>query len=340
MLPVPVLKEALKTAPMKVVAYATLILSALIVIIILVIVLLVYQKWQLVKNKIRRAKNSLLKLLPKLVHVEYTNIKYPRKLKSHSPDSVEFNNEIALFLIKIINSCYNIAGGFNSLLPSYVTFISRIGTNGYLFKVSSTSEKYIIAYRGTMSGEDVMTDIDFSQSSMQGNGLRSNKDNGILVHRGFYKLWDGQKDQILDIASALKDANHIYVTGHSLGGASAALTALELSNLIPESKINLYMFAPPRCGNDGFTETLNSNVPHNWAIVNACDVVCALPPSDICTFGGPWLYDNYRKRYLLDIETGSLLDNHHLDTYAKALGESDSVSKITEHWNRKPIVIM
>ncbi len=317
--------------------YATLVLVALIIIIIIVLVVLVYRKWLLIKNQIRKAKNTIIKLIPKLSHINYTNINFPRKLKQPDIGNNDFDNNTAQFLIKILNSSYNLAGGFESQLPPYVSFVTKIGTNGYLYKLNDN--KYIIAYRGTMSGEDIITDIEFSQMPMNGNGIASTNNNPILVHRGFYKLWEAQKEQISSIASVIRNAETIYITGHSLGAASAALTALELSQLVPKSNMFLYLFAPPRTGNDAFTESLNNNVPHNWAIINQCDEVCSLPVSNVGLFGGSWIYDNYKKRYLLDIETGSLLDNHHLITYSAALGD-DSQGKVTSHWNRKAIILV
>lgn len=57
---------------------------------------------------------------------------------------------------------------------------------------------------------------------------------GCKVHRGFYKMWNDQKEQV--IASIYKLVNKypnakLAVTGHSLGAALTCLAVGEFSNL-------------------------------------------------------------------------------------------------------------
>ncbi|CAN0306134.1 unnamed protein product, partial [Ectocarpus fasciculatus] len=42
---------------------------------------------------------------------------------------------------------------------------------------------------------------------------------------------------------------HVYITGHSLGGALATLAALDHRRRYPEAKVTMYNFGSPRVGN-------------------------------------------------------------------------------------------
>ena len=157
----------------------SLVLIALVFITIIIIVAVVYQKYRQVKRKVRTLKKNLLNIIPKMRVQRYNKIKYPSScplLLSSSLDSPvgitdsHFNTEIAKFLDKFIKSVYNLSAGHDHSLPSYVEVVSRLGENGYVFKIcpDGSSTSYIIAYRGTNSREDILTDIDFSQTAVNG----------------------------------------------------------------------------------------------------------------------------------------------------------------------------
>jgi hypothetical protein len=54
---------------------------------------------------------------------------------------------------------------------------------------------------------------------------------------------------------------HVYITGHSLGGALATLFAVELSSKLAKSggqtQITMYNFGSPRVGNKQFADMYN-----------------------------------------------------------------------------------
>ncbi|KAI5437255.1 hypothetical protein KIW84_023393, partial [Lathyrus oleraceus] len=70
---------------------------------------------------------------------------------------------------------------------------------------------------------------------------------------------------------------HIYMTGHSLGGALAILLALELSsNQLAKRgviSITMYNFGSPRVGNKRFVKVYNEKVKDSWRIVNHKDII-------------------------------------------------------------------
>ncbi|XP_057958863.1 uncharacterized protein LOC131151613 isoform X2 [Malania oleifera] len=74
---------------------------------------------------------------------------------------------------------------------------------------------------------------------------------------------------------------HVYVTGHSLGGALATLLALELSSsqLAKHGAISvtMYNFGSPRVGNKRFAELYNEKVKDSWRVVNHRDIIPTVP---------------------------------------------------------------
>ncbi|KAK9083050.1 hypothetical protein Scep_029521 [Stephania cephalantha] len=89
---------------------------------------------------------------------------------------------------------------------------------------------------------------------------------------------------------------HIYVTGHSLGGALATLLALELSSSLMARHgaifVTMYNFGSPRVGNKRFVEIYNKiyelnttfscycykqKVKDSWRIVNHRDIIPTVP---------------------------------------------------------------
>jgi len=74
---------------------------------------------------------------------------------------------------------------------------------------------------------------------------------------------------------------HVYVTGHSLGGALATLLALELSSSQMAKNgvifVTMYNFGSPRVGNRRFAEVYNAKVKDSWRIVNHRDIIPTVP---------------------------------------------------------------
>jgi len=72
---------------------------------------------------------------------------------------------------------------------------------------------------------------------------------------------------------------HVYVTGHSLGGALATLCAYELATREPSRRprVTMYTFGAPRCGNRGFAEAFAAAVPDAWRVTNSNDIIPSVP---------------------------------------------------------------
>lgn len=74
---------------------------------------------------------------------------------------------------------------------------------------------------------------------------------------------------------------HLYITGHSLGGALATLLTKDLSvaKFIKERGVSLtmYNYGSPRVGNGVFAEEYNRNVHDSWRVVNHRDIIPTVP---------------------------------------------------------------
>ncbi|GKV35330.1 hypothetical protein SLEP1_g43618 [Rubroshorea leprosula] len=113
----------------------------------------------------------------------------------------------------------------------------------------------------------------------------------VQVHGGFLSAYDSVRIRIIslvklaigyidEIAEPLHKW-HVYVTGHSLGGALATLLALELSSSQLAKRqlisITMYNFGSPRVGNKRFVEVYNEKVKDSWRVVNHRDIIPTVP---------------------------------------------------------------
>ncbi|GMT10954.1 hypothetical protein PFISCL1PPCAC_2251, partial [Pristionchus fissidentatus] len=147
----------------------------------------------------------------------------------------------------------------------------------FLIAHSEMKNETTIAFRGTSSKTQLFVEgwqsltpaVDFF-----GMGL---------VNRYFItahlSMWSG-------IEEYLKDPQYkhhsISFTGHSLGGALAALAAARTvkQGFRPSHRVKVYTFGEPRVGSLNFARSFDALVPESYRIVNARDVVPHLPPCE------------------------------------------------------------
>ncbi len=94
-----------------------------------------------------------------------------------------------------------------------------------------------------------------------------------LVHEGFAEAWRKAHETWAPVLAAGKESGRpLLVTGHSLGGALATLTAAHLPHSL------LYSFGAPRVGNRAFAYALDRHAERLHRYVNYRDPVPLLPP--------------------------------------------------------------
>ncbi|CAM9555140.1 unnamed protein product [Pylaiella littoralis] len=101
------------------------------------------------------------------------------------------------------------------------------------------------------------------------------------VHAGFKKAYNSVKETLAAVVGSAIDGKpeewHVYVTGHSLGGALATLAALDHMRRYPNANVTMYNFGSPRVGNRAFAQLYDSYVGDSFRIVNNLDAVARMP---------------------------------------------------------------
>ncbi|KAL1548315.1 hypothetical protein AAHA92_16561 [Salvia divinorum] len=154
--------------------------------------------------------------------------------------------------------------------------------------------RLVVAFRGTEQTrwKDVVTDLMLVPTGLNPERIGGDSTNEVQVHSGFLSAYDSVRTRLItlikqatghrdDDSTELLPTWHIYVTGHSLGGALATLLALELasSQLAQYGAIavTMYNFGSPRVGNRRFAEIYNQKVKDSWRVINHRDIIPTVP---------------------------------------------------------------
>lgn len=133
-------------------------------------------------------------------------------------------------------------------------------------------EKLIIAFRGTSSRDDVLTDLNISREKLPLMGM--DKLLWPQVHSGFATQFFSVNKHLED---SIKDSDDIIFCGHSLGGALATIGSLYYKFQYPEKNISCVTFGSPRVGDDQFVFYFNERIKNSLRYVNDNDPVPCLP---------------------------------------------------------------
>ncbi|KAK6117375.1 hypothetical protein DH2020_048893 [Rehmannia glutinosa] len=155
-------------------------------------------------------------------------------------------------------------------------------------------KRLVIAFRGTEQSrwKDLRTDLMLVPAGLNPERIGGDFKKEVQVHSGFLSAYDSVRTRLISLIKQAighsRDESldllakwHIYVTGHSLGGALATLLALELSSsqLAKHGAISvtMYNFGSPRVGNRRFAEIYNEKVKDSWRVVNHRDIIPTVP---------------------------------------------------------------
>jgi Lipase (class 3) len=200
-------------------------------------------------------------------------------------------------------------GSYTNMSVGFAVSISQSGAKGSL-----PSQFIVVALRGTQTWDEWMGDAE-AYPAFYGSTIG-------LVHGGIYGLYtdgtDGATVQnplsptaanratgsiAAQIATILTNGSlpanlPIYVTGHSLGGALAALCALDIALNFSSAvqSVSVYTLASPRvvmglqfpgdfsvlsAPTGNFLNQYQTAVPKSFQIVHACDIIPILPPTTV-----------------------------------------------------------
>ena len=175
----------------------------------------------------------------------------------------------------------------------------------------------VVAFRGTEMDRplDFFTDVNFKPAPFEAlaeppRGEETHSAEAAAaevraprVHGGFLRAYESVRARVFaavdDVIAAethedaeddhdgsRDDTWHVFVTGHSLGGALATLFACELSRRSASGSravgrdplaVTMYNFGSPRVGDGVFCDAYNALVPDSVRVVNRADLVPTLP---------------------------------------------------------------
>lgn len=212
-----------------------------------------------------------------LFHILQIGIEFPSNM-------AQFNLDTAKLLIDFAIKGYKDEGELNLEENGFqlIKFIDNKESDTQGF-VAKDENRIIIAFRGTSSLHDAWTDIQISKLIFPSLNFfrRIFSIRSIFkakAHQGFFNSYISVRDELLKIIDdqLIEKDYHIYLTGHSLGGALATLAALDLQ-VKTKAKITNYTFGSPKVGNKRFVRYYNKKVKDTYRVVNDEDPVPSIP---------------------------------------------------------------
>jgi hypothetical protein len=157
---------------------------------------------------------------------------------------------------------------------SRVVFGTKSQTQAF---VGSDADDIVVSFRGTDNLENWIKDLDFPKTTSYP------KCPTCKVHAGFWGAWlELQTDVLAEVEQLARrmPLAKIFVTGHSLGAALAALCAAELgasSHSLGFPIEGVYTYGQPRVGDVAFQKFYSTGEHVSWRVTHWRDIVPHLP---------------------------------------------------------------
>ena len=133
--------------------------------------------------------------------------------------------------------------------------------------VATTADLVLVCFRGTTSLGDWLSNLNVATTNTATIGT---------VHSGFLGQFNDLRQQIETIFAS-RPGRKVILSGHSLGGALAALGAATWSDV--QSLLGLYTYGQPLAGQDDFAALMEVRLGDRYLrFVNDADVVPRVPP--------------------------------------------------------------
>uniref|UniRef100_A0A0N5BA86 Lipase_3 domain-containing protein n=1 Tax=Strongyloides papillosus TaxID=174720 RepID=A0A0N5BA86_STREA len=178
----------------------------------------------------------------------------------------------------LISQCLNAAfGSFNNLAHSSFTCYKDDDSCTGVFAIFPDINTTLIAFRGTKNILSYLHQIENAYNFVL-------YDSAGPSHGYVEKYYKNAAEDVFNkfitnkIVNSPKTTKYI-VTGHSLGGALAVLTALKLVTTLtakPED-IHVITFGQPRIGDYQFSDFVQGNLPNLYRLVHYKDVIPHFP---------------------------------------------------------------
>lgn len=186
------------------------------------------------------------------------------------------------------------------------------------FLVESKND-IIIAFRGTESYKDNESDQDLYQVPYPF------VENVGKTHRGFTCIYQSTRDELITELMKLSVSKRLLITGYSLGGALAVLSAYDISMNTEFENPLVYTFGSPRVADPEFAYRFNQRIKHSFRIYNVHDVIPTLPsevyPPPFTSTG--LYYRHVNLAYPLNFQLNSIARNHYISCYFTILSKKN-----------------
>jgi hypothetical protein len=141
--------------------------------------------------------------------------------------------------------------------------------------VASSRDFTVLSFAGSGDVKDWINNLTFGQVRDDAHGVPGR------VHQGFHQAlsgsWNGIANEV--VRQSRRGTRPVYVTGHSLGGAMAVLSAARLAAAgVPIAGV--YLYATPRVGDETFAQHFDARLgSRTWRFNNNEDVIPHLAPA-------------------------------------------------------------
>lgn len=153
-----------------------------------------------------------------------------------------------------------------------------------MLAVSEEAKALYVIYRGTSVDKQLFQEFIHGIAAQFGAWEKFVNGSGVMTYfyTGFQRLFmdSGMRTSLLKLKEA-HPGYRIWVTGHSLGGSLASMTALYLVNqtIFPADRVKLVTFGEPRTGNLNYAKAIETNIPFRYRVINRNDMVTNVPAS-------------------------------------------------------------
>ena len=167
---------------------------------------------------------------------------------------------------------------------------------------NTTEDSVTIAFAGTDSSKNVLTDLRVTDTAFPACSLQKTR-----VHAGFMKAWNTVRDKVFE---AIKDKKAVTFTGHSLGGALAMLAGLDIACTTDIKNISVITFGAPAVGDELFVDSFSQKISRSVRVVNPLDPVPRSLTSQFTHVKGLYFVPS------------AAINPHDISSYQKAAGYS------------------
>lgn len=192
--------------------------------------------------------------------------------------AASYQHDTAKWLIDFAENAYKEEPG-----PNVQKIEGKPDVEGFIVE---ESKGVVIAFRGSDNWQDWLTNLLALKSLWTGGEMRLPE---VRIHTGFRQAYNNVRTQILDAITAIRP-EHVYVTGHSMGGALATLAAFEIGLRatgkwgVPREydfikQVTMYNYGSPRVGNAMFAAFYRNAVRDSHRLVVPLDLVTTVPPT-------------------------------------------------------------